>query len=328
VADLLAWYRDRSATDRNLTKARKGVIKWAIDKHLIPTLGRFVPANLNRTVLDSAFFWPKQSELENATLRSVWAVLKQAFNQAYALEMIQANMMAGVQYSDFISAKIQPKETEIQTQSVAGIVTSGGTEIQPAYVLVLLMLLHGTRIGETRRLKWVMVDKVAQVLTIPGELTKNQKDHAIPLTPYALQVLDVYRAYQKKQRYQGVWLFPNKTRKHCINADQASKWMRSVSGREWCSHSLRKAARTIWLDIGIDYLIGEMLLNHSLSKLDQAYIHTHAQTQKRQALDTYHAWLDERTGFYLSRFGIETLTRSDAKTMHLNTNEHGGSGHE
>lgn len=328
VAELLAWYRDRSATDRNLTKARKGVIKWAINKHLIPTLGPIVPANLNRTVLDSAFFWPKQSELENATLRSVWAVLKQGFNQAYTLEMIQTNMMAGLQYSDFIKAKIQPKANQIKTDQVPGLLLASDHAAKPYQVLMLFMLLHGTRLGETRRLKWSMIDSDASALVIPGELTKNQKDHVIPLTPYAVQVLDVYRAYQKKQRYSGVWLFPNKTRTNSINADQANKWMRTLSGGGWCSHSLRKVFRTTCLDIGVDYLIGELLLNHSLSKLDIAYMGDYAQTQKRLALEKYHAWLDDYTGFYLSQYGIETLTRSATKAMHLDTNDHGRADHE
>lgn len=328
VADLLAWYRDRSATARNLTKARKGVIKWAIDKHLIPTLGRVAPVELTRTVLDSAFFWPKQSQLENSTLRSIWAVLKQAFNQAFIFEMIQSDMMAGVHYADFISAKIQPKATEIHTQEVAEIVRHCTQSVKPEFVLVLLMLLQGTRIGETRRLKWAQVDQDANTLLFEGDQVKNRKDHVIPLTSYVVQVLNAYRAYQKKRRYSGVWLFPNKTRKNGINADQANKWIKGVSGGEWCSHSLRKAARTIWLDIGIDYLIGEMLLNHSLSKLDQAYIHTHAQTQKRHALDKYHEWLDQKTGFYLSQYGVETLTRSDAQAMHLKPNKDAGLTHE
>jgi hypothetical protein len=41
-------------------------------------------------------------------------------------------------------------------------------------------------------------------------------------------------------------------------------------------------------------MVGELLLNHTPSKLDQAYIQTHADTQKRQALDNYHQWLGDR----------------------------------
>jgi hypothetical protein len=68
---------------------------------------------------------------------------------------------------------------------------------------------------------------------------------------------------------------------------------RRLSDRQWTSHDLRKVARTCWMDLGIDYLVGEMLVNHALKNMDATYIHTAAETLKRQALETWHARLDE-----------------------------------
>ena len=50
----------------------------------------------------------------------------------------------------------------------------------------------------------------------------------------------------------------------------------------------------MWADLGVDYLIGELLLNHALDDLDAAYIHTHAMTLKRDALERWHLWLAAR----------------------------------
>ena len=61
---------------------------------------------------------------------------------------------------------------------------------------------------------------------------------------------------------------------------------------EWSSHDLRKVARTQWMDLGIDYLVGEMLLNHAMKDLDATYIHTTAEGMKRKALETWHQHLD------------------------------------
>ncbi len=64
----------------------------------------------------------------------------------------------------------------------------------------------------------------------------------------------------------------------------------------WSSHDLRKVARTAWADLGVDYMVGEMLLNHAMKDLDATYIHTTAEGMKRKALETWHQHLD-RHGF-------------------------------
>ncbi|MGE4262058.1 hypothetical protein [Shewanella sp.] len=71
----------------------------------------------------------------------------------------------------------------------------------------------------------------------------------------------------------------------------ASYWIRSISKGNWSAHDLRKLARTSWADLGIDYMVAEQLLNHSMSKLDKAYIHTYMETQKRAAIEQWHGIL-------------------------------------
>lgn len=61
---------------------------------------------------------------------------------------------------------------------------------------------------------------------------------------------------------------------------------------EWSSHDLRKVARTAWTDLGVDYMVGELLLNHAMKDLDATYIHTTAEGLKRQALEAWHKHLD------------------------------------
>ena len=70
--------------------------------------------------------------------------------------------------------------------------------------------------------------------------------------------------------------------------------IKELSGGEWTSHDLRKLARTVWAEIGIDYLVGEMLLNHSVGTLAKTYIRTTADQLRREALERWHAWLDAR----------------------------------
>ena len=66
----------------------------------------------------------------------------------------------------------------------------------------------------------------------------------------------------------------------------------SLAKGEWSSHDLRKVARTAWTDLGVDYMVGELLLNHAMKDLDATYIHTTAESLKRHALETWHQQLD------------------------------------
>jgi hypothetical protein len=67
--------------------------------------------------------------------------------------------------------------------------------------------------------------------------------------------------------------------------------VRGVSKKAWSAHDLRKRALSIWAELGVDYIVCKSLLNHARDKLDQAYIHTHMELQKKEVLETYHKWL-------------------------------------
>lgn len=77
-----------------------------------------------------------------------------------------------------------------------------------------------------------------------------------------------------------------------ISSDKASQWVRDFSQQHWSGHDLRKRARSIWAELGVDYIVAESLLNHSGSALDEAYIYSHMAENKREALQTYHEWLN------------------------------------
>ncbi|PWI34850.1 hypothetical protein DI392_00790 [Vibrio albus] len=297
VADLLCWYRDRSKTDRNLGRSRRSTIRWAINRHLLPRIGSLSLEDVNHAELDELLFWAMQENYSNATVRSVWNVLKQAMKRAHKLKHIVVNPIAGYQFSDFIDQSISAKTTEIHPHQIPDVLHQIESAAKPGQILSLLMLLHGTRIGETRVAKWEQISFETERWHIPAKNTKTKRAHELPLTQLAINILRSYRQWQKEQGYAGAFLFPNQPKRGPINNNVANEWIRDVSGGEWRSHSLRKAARTAWMDLGIDYMVGEMLLNHTMSKLDQAYIHTFAEKQKSQALAQYHDWFIAENDF-------------------------------
>ena len=57
-------------------------------------------------------------------------------------------------------------------------------------------------------------------------------------------------------------------------------------------------ARTGWAVLGIDHLIGELLINHAMGHNVKVYIQSDVMNRKRDALEKWHAHLDEK-GFSL-----------------------------
>ncbi|MDX1301833.1 hypothetical protein [Photobacterium sp.] len=106
------------------------------------------------------------------------------------------------------------------------------------------------------------------------------------------KLLRSYREWQIELGYRSDSVFPvSKHSNKPIYGAKASDWIRAIAKKEWAAHDLRKRARTVWAELGVDYIVGEALLNHARDKLDQAYIHTHMEKQKREALEAYHNWL-------------------------------------
>ncbi|MEX6504209.1 tyrosine-type recombinase/integrase [Pseudomonas zhanjiangensis] len=296
VGEVLQWYAERVANDRSLSKSRKITTQSAIRCQLLPRVESLSLAEVTRPNIDKHLMWPLQSSHSVSYVRFVFAVLKVALKRANDLGHIAGNPLAAWQFSDFIKTKIRPKGARLQPGDINELLTEWADTYAKSpdrVALAVLMLAHGTRIGETRVAKWKSFNLADRVWVIPATDTKTKSAHTLPLTDQVAAFLNRYRATQAASGYDGAYLFPGVTGRPLAER-QACEHFAALSLGDWTSHDLRKLARTAWADLGVDYLIGELLLNHALKALDVTYIHTTAEARKREALERWHAWLDER----------------------------------
>lgn len=290
VADLMNWYIERISSARYLSDKRRAAVASIAKKHVIGKLGTVPICQLDHDQVDSHFIRVLQADYSLAYTRQVYDILRLAFKQAQKLRLIEINPIAAFKFSDFINTSIKAREGKLKAHNLTMLLQQLEQTDYEKLMLVISMLLTGTRIGETLRLRFDWVNWGDKTLHIPAEVTKTRAAHTIPLTDAHIAIIKKYRAIQKHNEYNGVYLFPNHKGSH-ITDGNASDMIRTVSGGQWTAHDLRKFARTCWMDLGVDYMVGELLLNHKMSKLDQAYLHTHAEQQKRIALEKYHGWL-------------------------------------
>ncbi|WP_426113542.1 tyrosine-type recombinase/integrase [Pseudomonas sp. DSP3-2-2] len=296
TGELLDWYADRMARDRSLSAKRKKTGASAIKCHLVPRLGDTPLTAIDKAMLDSQLMWPLQESISIDYVRLVFQLLALAFRQAFKLGLIASNPMATIKFSDFSKAKVGIKPSRLRgaqlEQLIAHLLSVAASNPSDG-LLALMMLCHGTRIGETRQARWAHISLAEHEWFIPAEHTKTGVEHHLPLTEQVRKVLIQYRKYQQSQGYDGQLLFPSRSGK-ALSEGQASAVFARLGKGEWTSHDLRKVARTGWADIGVDHLIGELLINHAMGHNVKVYIQSDVMARKREALEKWHAHLDEK----------------------------------
>jgi len=313
TGELLDWYADRMSRDRSLSAKRKKTGASLIKCHLKPRLGGVPLTTIDKSTLDDQFMWPAQETIGIDYVRSAFQLLALAFRQAFKLRLISANPMKDIRFSDFSKAKVGVKPSRLRVTQLQDLIIllRDAMVLTPAdAMLALMMLCHGTRIGETRQAQWSHISLAEREWFIPALNTKTGVEHHLPLTDQVRQLLISYRDIQWANGYDGQFLFPSRNGK-ALSEGQACAVFSRLGQGEWTSHDLRKVARTGWADIGIDHLIGELLINHAMGHNVKVYIQSDVMARKREALDRWCAYLAAKgfkrihtlTGFRLGDSG-------------------------
>ncbi|MGV8769647.1 tyrosine-type recombinase/integrase, partial [Pseudomonas aeruginosa] len=84
-------------------------------------------------------------------------LLALAFRRASKLGLISSNPMASIRFGDFSKAKVTVKPSRLRgvhLEELLGRLLSTLAHNPQRGVLSLMMLCHGTRLGETRQARW------------------------------------------------------------------------------------------------------------------------------------------------------------------------------
>lgn len=153
--------------------------------------------------------------------------------------------------------------------------------------ILRLLVLWGTRNEETCVIcrKWA----VDGVLTIPGEHTKNGRDHSIPLLPLAQSVLDA-----RKER--GQYYFPGRYSDDShMKPGSLNRILREVQKdtktNGWTLRDIRRTFRSNMARLKVPRDLCELLINHAPPILDEIYNKYSYLEEKREALAKYEAFV-------------------------------------
>lgn len=317
TGDVVLWWLARVEQKRETSDSYKRSTRSMVTKNIVPALGRVAVTKLDRRVLDDKLIWPMvQDGKKPGTQQKALQALRQAFLMAEQTGRIKANPMASVSFKSFDRGRIRSKAARLSRIDLQALVTQLAEAFDRDPVnglLPLLMLAHGTRLGETLQAQWVHISLTERVWMIPELNSKSRREHALPLTPQVLALLARYRQALPDARAQVDWVFPVRGGAR-LATTSASAMFRAISGRKWSSHDLRKLMRDCLADLGVDYFIGERLINHSLGKTAETYLTRDVMERCREALERWHARLDE-CGFSIAtglNSAVPAFSQNDA----------------
>ena len=296
TGDVMLWWLERVEQNRSTSDSYKRSTRSMVRKNILPSVGKVPVKRLNRRVLDDKLVWPMVQDGKKAgTQQKAFQALRQAFLMAEKTGRIDANPMAALTFKSFHRGAIGSKAASLSRVDLPALVQllAGNFDRDPVKgLLPLMMLAHGTRLSETLQAQWSHVSLVERVWVLPELNCKSRRQHLLPLTPQVIALLARYRQALPDARTQAEWVFPVRGGAG-LSATSASAMFRKVSGRKWSSHDLRKLMRDCLADLGIDYFIGERMINHSLGKVSETYLTRDVMERCREALERWHARLDE-----------------------------------
>lgn len=312
-------------------------VRQQFERHLFPAIGHLPIETLAKgdilPLLDA-----QTAAGKIRTAKVLLTDLKQMLDFAVDRDLMLANPLATVRKAKIggIEAPRERVLSEAELTELAGKVQLA--RMSPRSQLAIwLILATGVRVGECMGAIWAdasdhpalavaaeeagakfgVVDLQAKTWYLPT--TKNQRDHTIHLSTFALKQLAALRELRESDDSGKpvAWVFPATDLKRpvCIKsfgkqlADRQrpaearmqgrSKATQSLAlaGGRWTAHDLRRTAATLMARLGVSTDVIDECLNHKLqSQVARVYVHDRREREQAAAFDLLGDLLSELEG--------------------------------
>ncbi|NYS28225.1 integrase domain-containing protein [Pantoea sp. WMus005] len=232
----------------------------SLEKDVLPAIGE-IPVQLlkARTIVEALEPIKARGALE--TVRRLVQRINEIMIFAVNTGLIDANPASGVGMA-FEKPKKQNMPTlppEELPMLMRSLVMSNLSV--PTRCLIEWQLLTLVRPSEASGARWVEIDLHAKLWTIPAERMKAKREHIVPLSPQALEILDVMKPISAHREH----VFPSRNDpKKSMNSQTANAALKRIGyDGKLVAHGLRSIASTALNEQGFNADIIEAALAHS-----------------------------------------------------------------
>ena len=146
-----------------------------------------------------------------------------------------------------------------------------------------LLILTASRSGEVRGAKWAEFDMETATWTVPGERMKSGREHRVPLSSRALEVLA-----EARTRYTGAGLVFSCRSNRPMSGNTFSLLCQRLDIRA-VPHGFRSSFRDWCAERGVSREVAESALAHAVKGVEGAYLRSDLFERRRKVME---AWAD------------------------------------
>lgn len=230
--------------------------------------------------------------------RLVLIAIREVFAHGIARHVVAADPCAHIKARAIIGGrKNQRDRVMLSDAEIVAMFKALPTLGKSNALMVRILLATGARIGELVNAEWSQVDFERAEWTIPPEHSKNGKQFVIPLPPMVAGWFAELHALAFESKCVLPIRSPRgiKTDRPMTPVTLNAALKNFAKGQEgfryFTPHDLRSTCRSHLGALGIDVLIAERCLNHSLGGLVAVYDKHDYLTERRRALELWAAKL-------------------------------------
>lgn len=251
------WFQIKS---RSVSEDYAKDIWRSLDKDVYPTIGAIAVQEIKaRTIVEALETMKARGALE--TVRRLVQRINEIMIYAVNTGLIDANPASGVGMA-FEKPKKQNMPTlrpEELPKLMRSLVMSNLSV--PTRCLIEWQLLTLVRPSEASGARWAEIDLDAKLWTIPAERMKAKREHIVPLSTQALDILEVLKPISSHKEH----VFPSRNDpKQPMNSQTANAALKRIGyGGKLVAHGLRSIASTAMNEALFNADVIEAALAHS-----------------------------------------------------------------
>ena len=297
IAEVLAEYERMEAS----LKASGSEMMRLLRKDVMPAWGHRKAHEITRR--DAVLLMDQVRERAPVTANRLHGRLSRLFNFAVERGILEASPMNRLRKSPESPRERVMSDDEIRlfwtgldgsadARRLDGSKVGIGMENMTALALKMI-LITGQRPGEVCGMRWDEIEEEVWVLS--KDRTKNGLEQRVPICAKARFILNAAKNAGKSSPY----VFPHRKcgaefpiERHSLSRALLRNTARMGIMTRLTPHDLRRTVRTRLAELGIDEIVAERIMNHSLQGMARVYNRHHYLPEKRAALEAWDRKID------------------------------------
>lgn len=275
VRDLFDKWEKTELSDR---KDKGAEVRRMFEKDVFPTIGDMAAEDVRKGHVMALVDKVKERGVSRMA-RVIFSLVRQMMRFAVDRDLIESDPTAAIRKEKAVG-KDNERDRVLSEAELKQLAKALPTCV-PKQIELAVWLMTSTlcRVGELSKALWADIDLDSRRWRIPADVAKNEKEHIVFLSDFAVQKFTDLKA----MKLSDVWAYPSRDGKKHLDEKTITKQLRDrqrseplkgrakgdklrallLLGGQWTSHDLRRTGATTMGELGIDGDTIERCLNHT-----------------------------------------------------------------